>query len=117
MKKYTQSELNQFISLINKKKLAAEEILASLKESLRNDDNGGNDTDCTHANFMEDAFDSSNKEELNILAHHQQKLITEYVLALERIRNGVYGVCIETGEMIPVERLNAYPCATHLVRR
>jgi DnaK suppressor protein len=42
----------------------------------------------------------------------QRKLIAKIDAALERIENGTYGYCEETGEPIGVRRLEARPVAT-----
>lgn len=42
----------------------------------------------------------------------QRKLISKIDEALERIRDGSYGYCEETGEKIGVKRLDARPIAT-----
>lgn len=42
----------------------------------------------------------------------QRKLIGKIDEALDRIRNGEYGYCEETGEPIGIKRLNARPVAT-----
>ncbi len=36
--------------------------------------------------------------------------------ALKRIREGTYGICIDTGEPIELERLKAYPTASRTTR-
>ncbi|WP_223700461.1 TraR/DksA C4-type zinc finger protein [Sutcliffiella deserti] len=40
-----------------------------------------------------------------------EKLLGEIDEALERIDNGTYGTCVDTGEEIPYERLEALPYA------
>jgi RNA polymerase-binding transcription factor DksA len=40
-----------------------------------------------------------------------EKLLGEIEEALERIKNGTYGTCVDTGEEIPYERLKAVPYA------
>jgi DnaK suppressor protein len=42
----------------------------------------------------------------------QRKLIAKIDAALERIEDGTYGYCIETGEPISLKRLEARPIAT-----
>lgn len=42
----------------------------------------------------------------------QRKLISKIDAALERIRDGSYGYCEETGEKIGIKRLEARPIAT-----
>ena len=45
------------------------------------------------------------------LSAHELDLIGAIDAALERIEGGTYGVCVKTGENIPVERLEAVPYA------
>lgn len=40
------------------------------------------------------------------------KIIQSLQAALIRIENGTYGICRETGKLIPKERLRAVPHAT-----
>ena len=42
----------------------------------------------------------------------ERKLISKIELALQRIENGEYGYCEETGEPISLKRLDARPIAT-----
>ena len=42
----------------------------------------------------------------------QRKLIPKIDAALSRIDDGTYGYCQETGEPIPIQRLEARPIAT-----
>ena len=46
------------------------------------------------------------------MAVRQQKFITGLKAALGRIDNKTYGICRETGKLIPKERLRAVPHAT-----
>lgn len=45
------------------------------------------------------------------LLSHEQHLLNEIDTALERIDEGTYGYCEETGEPISLERLETYPMA------
>lgn len=40
-----------------------------------------------------------------------ERLLEEITEAFERMENGIYGICIDTGEMIPYERLEVLPYA------
>ena len=53
-----------------------------------------------------------NKEEAGRLAQRQMKFIQHLQAALVRIENKTYGICRETGKLIPKERLMAVPHAT-----
>lgn len=49
------------------------------------------------------------------LEEDEKELLRQIEDALERITDGTYGVCVVTGEPIPVERLRALPWATMTV--
>ena len=50
------------------------------------------------------------------LAERQQKYLEQVDEALARIEAGTYGVCLVTGEPIPVERLEEVPVAKYSVK-
>jgi len=52
------------------------------------------------------------KEETGRMAQRQMKFIQHLEAALIRIENKTYGICRETGLLIPKERLRAVPHAT-----
>ena len=65
---------------------------------------------------MPDAADRASSEtdrSIELRARdRQRKLITKIDAALQRIENGTYGYCEETGEPISLQRLDARPIAT-----
>ena len=83
-------------------------MMASLNGS---DSNGIEDTSPTYKVIEDDAYALS-KDETIRLAQRQQKFIQSLQAALVRIQNKTYGICRETGKLIPAERLRAVPHAT-----
>ena len=83
-----------------------------LKAALNNLD--GNDTTDTSPTFkvLEEGATTMSKEEAGRLAQRQMKFIQHLQAALVRIENKTYGICRETGALIPKERLRAVPHAT-----
>ena len=73
-----------------------------------------NDTADTSPTFkvLEEGANTLNKEESGRLAQRQMKFIQHLKAALVRIENKTYGICRETGKLIPKERLRAVPHAT-----
>jgi RNA polymerase-binding transcription factor DksA len=61
---------------------------------------------------LEEGAATLSKEEAGKLAQRQLKFIQHLQAALIRIENKTYGVCRETGKLIPKERLRVVPHAT-----
>lgn len=62
--------------------------------------------------MLEEGASTLGKEQASQLAARQLKFIQHLQAALVRIENGTYGICRETGKLIPKERLRAVPHAT-----
>lgn len=110
--RYTDAELQEFKAIINEKLEAAKGEYENLRSTVMND--GGNDTEDTSPTFknMEEGASTLSKEDAGRLAQRQMKFIQNLQAALIRIENKTYGVCRETGKLIPKERLRAVPHAT-----
>lgn len=110
--RYTDAELEEFKQIILDKLEQAHSDYELLKASLTNMD--GNDTSDTSPTFkvLEEGAATLSKEEAGRLAQRQMKFIQHLQAALVRIENKTYGVCRETGKLIPAERLRAVPHAT-----
>ena len=107
--RYSDKELAEFESLIKDKIEKAQNELNILKQSLnRSHESGTGDTNIT-SKVLEDGAETSQKESVNELAARQQKFINNLSNALIRIKNGTYGICKVTGELIPKARLRAVP--------
>ncbi len=109
---YSDAELEEFKQIILEKLALAERDYEGLKASLTNMD--GNDTSDTSPTFkvLEEGATTMTKEEAGRLAQRQMKFIQHLQAALVRIENKTYGICRETGKLIPKERLRAVPHAT-----
>lgn len=112
---YSITELKEFEDLINLKLEKAKQELHNLKSSLNKSDDGGSESSSSYAKTLEDGADTAEKESLNQLAVRQQKFINNLENALIRIKNGTYGVCIDTGKLIPKDRLRAVPHTMHCI--
>ncbi len=110
--RYTDEELAEFKAIILEKLEVAKREYDALKLSLANLD--GNDVSDTSPTFktLEEGANTMSKEEAGQLAQRQMKFIQHLQAALVRIENKTYGVCRETGKLIPKERLRAVPHAT-----
>lgn len=110
--RYSDAELEEFRVLINEKLESAKADYEALKAVIMNTD--GNDVTDTSPTYkvLEEGASTLSKEEAGGLAQRQMKFIQGLQAALVRIENGTYGICRETGKLIPKERLRAVPHAT-----
>ncbi|WP_026897799.1 TraR/DksA family transcriptional regulator [Daejeonella oryzae] len=110
--RYSDSELQEFKDLILEKLRIAKEELGMLTQSLSNPNLNGTDDTAGTYKTLEDGSATLEKESINQLAARQKKFIENLEGALVRIENKTYGICRETGKLIPKERLRAVPHAT-----
>ena len=110
--RYSDAELEEFKELILDKLEKAKRDYEMLKSTITN--SSGNDTEDTSPTFkiLEEGAATLSKEEAGRLAQRQLKFIQHLQAALMRIENKTYGICRETGLLIPKERLRAVPHAT-----
>ena len=65
--------------------------------------------------FEEMATEAENDETLEAIGHASEEEVEQIKFALERVKNGVYGICSKCGNPIPDDRLAAVPYATRCV--
>lgn len=114
-KRYSEEELKEFEVLISEKLDKARSELNYIKETLSRRNDSGTDNTAGTLKVLEDGADTSEKENLSQLAARQQKFMSQLENALIRIKNGTYGVCVDTGKLIPKERLRAVPHTMHSI--
>jgi DnaK suppressor protein len=110
--RYSDKELDEFKQIILQKIEKAKADYELLKSAITQSDS--NDTEDTSPTFkvLEEGAATLSKEEAGKLAQRQLKFIQHLQAALVRIENKTYGICRETGKLIPKERLRAVPHAT-----
>jgi RNA polymerase-binding transcription factor DksA len=105
-------KLEEFKQQLLARKRKLEVLLHKVEEdSPSNDlnrlaDNASNDTDARE----EDELIQS-----EVMGDQLEESLERIMSALERMEKGTYGLDIETGEQIPVGRLEIDPTATHTV--
>jgi RNA polymerase-binding transcription factor DksA len=110
--RYSDAELQEFKELILQKLETAKQDYEELRAAITHSaSNGVEDTSPTFK-VLEEGASSLSKEESGQLAQRQYKFIQSLEAALIRIENKTYGVCRETGKLIPKERLMLVPHAT-----
>lgn len=110
--RYSDAELEEFKAIILEKLATAQKNYEQLRASMMNVD--GNDVDDTSPTYkiLEEGANTLSKEETTRLAQRELKFIQGLQAALVRFENKTYGICRETGKLIPAERLRAVPHAT-----
>lgn len=119
IKSWGPKDIEYFKDLILKKREESLKEIKRLEAIAMNDDSmQGNATlDSTYAYHMADVgTDSQEREKAFLWLSRENKLLSHMNNALDRIKNGEYGVCIECGELIPKERLEEVPHTQHCVR-
>ena len=98
--RYSDKELEEFRLIIEKKISRAEEDLALIESTYKNDSNNGiEDTSPTFKAF-EEGSETMSKEANVQLAIRQEKFIRDLRNALLRIENKSYGICRVSGILI-----------------
>jgi DnaK suppressor protein len=113
--KYSQQELKEFEDLILQKLKLAKEELKTLMGSINHSTDETTDGSYGGIKTIEDGAETAEREQMNHLAARQQKFINNLANALIRIKNGTYGICIDTGKLIKKERLMSVPHTMHSI--
>lgn len=111
--RYSDEELEEFRTIINDMLDKARKEYNTMRRVIMH--NGSNDIEDTTPSFKtveDDGAYQLSKEEASQLAQRQYKFIQNLEAALVRIENKTYGICRETGKLIPKERLRLVPHAT-----
>ncbi len=111
--RYSDAELDEFKAIIEEKLAQAKSEYNTLREVILH--NGTNDIEDTSPSFKtveDDGANQLSKEEASQMAQRQYKFIKNLEAALARNKNKTSGVCRETGQLIPKERLRLVPHAT-----
>ena len=85
-----------------------EDILKVAKETLQN----LQDASHNHPDFADRASSETDRAIELRAGERQRKLVAKIDAALQRIEDGAYGYCEDTGEPISLKRLEARPIAT-----
>ncbi|QHT68161.1 TraR/DksA family transcriptional regulator [Rhodocytophaga rosea] len=113
--RYSEEELKEFEELISQKLDQSRKELNYIKQALSKRNDSGTDNTSGTSKLLEDGADTTEKENLSQLAARQQKFTQQLENAMIRIKNGTYGICVDTGKLIPKERLRAVPHTQHSI--
>ena len=113
--RYSAEELKEFEQIILEKLEDTRSELTYLRETLSKKNDSGTDKTSGNSKVMEDGAETAEKENMNQLAVRLQKFVGSLEKALMRIKNGTYGVCVESGKLISKERLRLVPHTQHSI--
>ena len=68
------------------------------------------------ADSQEQAQELENSEVVDTLGNEARIEISQIARALERIKNGSFGICVNCAKEIPIARLKAHPFANLCIR-
>jgi RNA polymerase-binding transcription factor DksA len=115
MLRYSDEELKEFEILISHKLDESKKQLSYLKETISKKNDSGTDATAGTTKLLEDGADTSERENLSQMAARLQKFTQQLEYAMMRIKNKTYGICVDTGKLIPKERLRAVPHTQHSI--
>ena len=110
--RYSDEELAEFKEIILQKLEKARQDYDLLRATITHTASNGTDDTSPTFKILEEGAATLSKEESGRLAQRQLKFIQHLEAALIRIENKTYGICRETGKLIPKERLKIVPHAT-----
>lgn len=112
-RRYTEVDLPYFRELIEKKRDTIFRELGYLeKTSLRPLDEYSGDNSTYSLHMADQGTDAQEREKAFLFAARENKFLNHLNRALERMKKGTYGHCVECGRSIQFARLEAVPHAT-----
>lgn len=110
--RYSDAELAEFKAIILAKLAKAKADYDLLRSTITHSESNGTDDTSPTFKILEEGAATLSKEESGRLAQRQYKFILSLEAALVRIENKTYGICRDTGKLIPADRLRVVPHAT-----
>ncbi len=110
--RYSNEELEEFRVIVEEKLAVARADYKKLLDTLTGSNSQDvQDTSPTY-HALEEGSEAQSRAQMMQDVMRLEKFIKGLEGALLRIRNKTYGICRETGKLIPKERLRAVPHAT-----
>lgn len=117
-KKYSKAKLAKFRKAIEAKMGFVSEDVDTIREGLGTASNkqGGVTPDSIYSLHMADAGTDSHEQEKNFMfVNRGSDYFKSLEVALDRIKEGTFGICKLCEELIPEERMEAVPNASKCV--
>ena len=117
-KKYSKAKLNQFRKSIEKRMEEIAEDMDDIHDGIldNGNDSEGSSQESVFSVHMADAGTDSFEQEKNyLLMGRESDYYKNLEIALDRIDDGIFGICKICAELIPEERMLEVPNATKCV--
>lgn len=112
----TEKELVHFEQRLLKMKEETEKEIQTLKDRYEDLSGDADDLQSSQDHHQGDlATREVNKEQLMLSIERNREKLDQIIVALDRIGSGNYGICVESGQPIQKERLEAMPYAVTAV--
>lgn len=112
----TEKELAHFEQRLLKMKEETEKEIQTLKDRYEDLSGDADDLQSSQDHHQGDlATREVNKEQLMLSIERNREKLDQIIVALDRIGSGNYGICVESGQPIQKERLEAMPYAVTAV--
>lgn len=106
---FSEAELQHFKELILERRRKAKDDVERMRNQIEDAKEQAGDNTAYSFHMADAGTDAMEREKLHLMIARQQKYIGYLDRALERIKNGTYGICKVTGKPIAKERLEAVP--------
>lgn len=106
---FSEEELQHFKDLILERRRKAKEDVERMRNQIEESKEQAGDNTAYSFHMADAGTDAMEREKLHLMIARQQKYMGYLDRALERIKNGTYGICKVTGKPISKERLEAVP--------
>ena len=103
--------MNEDYIEIRKTLIGKRDELTARLESIKENITGGRSADS-----QEQAQELENAEVVDALGNEARIELSQIARALEQMKNGNFGICVNCDEEIPIARLKAHPFASLCIR-
>ncbi len=105
----TPEELKHFEEILLQKRAEVLRDLEIMRASLQEENNNDHINSSYSIHMADHGTETLDREQRFMFIARDERYLSYIDKALERIKNGVYGICVKSGLPIPKERLEAVP--------
>ncbi len=105
----TKEELKHFQDILLQKRAEVLRDLEIMRASLQDENNSENINSSYSMHMADHGTETLDREQRFMFIARDERYLGYIDKALERIKNGIYGICVKSGLPIPKERLEAVP--------